>query len=464
MRYSFHGGIPVRVFKKDPRVESFSPKTVILSFTDFYSSINNVNNTNNEVISKPVRLGDHVSRGQLVAYNGDMPVFSPICGTVLSCESGRLIVENDGSGGEKMPFPGFSVIETPLAKTSPELLLSYIRRAAVASPKADAGVDEICDAVRRFDGKRRVIIDCTSAEEHFFANRYIVSNATERLIGGIKILIRACDAIGAVIVTDEGHIPTIRILEQYADDKLIAFIAAEAKYPISDEKLLMHAVLRKECPPNKTPIDFGCAIFDAEACVAVYDAVTEGIPMTDRIITVFDGKADVNLILPIGTKIKDIAEKYQGNASVASFGAYLPSFGIEGAEDTALTHSERTLVLSNRRPSGRRMPCIRCMRCEDVCPMYLSPQRLLMARGKGEKKLLALGADCCIRCNACSSVCPSRIDIPSHFLLDYHIKKCTEIAENCRFGTENCCKSTKNCDINYVNNVNKSEEKEEENG
>lgn len=456
MRYSFHGGIPTRVFKKDPGVESLSPSTVVLSFPDNYSDVSNINNmeasTAHPHIAVP-QVGDCVKRGQLVAYNGDRPVFSPICGRVISSEGGKLTIESDGTTSEKMPFPGFVNIDTPLAKTPPELLSDYIHRAAVASPKAKDGVHKICDAVRRFEETRRVIVDCTSAEEHFFANRYFVSNAEEKLISGIKILIRACDAIGAVIVTDEGHIPTIRTLEKYADGKLIAFIAAEAKYPISNEKLLMHAVLRKECPPDKTPKDYGCAIFDAEACVAVYDAVAEGKPMTERVITVFNGKNDVDLIAPLGTLIKDIADKYLSNAGLASYGAFLPSFELSEKTNDSLTCAEKALILSTGKIKSRRMPCIRCMRCEDVCPMYLSPQKLLAAsnaKKDREKKLLSLGADSCIYCNACSSVCPSRIDIPSHFAL-----------EN---GEKSDPKSAENCDINSVNKSNNYEEKEENNG
>lgn len=61
-------------------------------------------------------------------------------------------------------------------------------------------------------------------------------------------------------------------------------------------------------------------------------------------------------------------------------------------------------------------PCIRCNRCEAVCPEALAPQNLWWhSRGEDLSRALALGLDRCIECGLCNPVCPSDIDLVGVF-------------------------------------------------
>lgn len=407
MRYSFHGGIRVHSHMSEPIVTTWLPTDIILNINENYTL--------------KTEAGAKVYPGSILAECDDgMPVFSPVCGSVLEAGEGKIRIEasaeDNEAESESVPstFPDFASIETPLSETAPEVLCDMMRRASVATPSCPDGAFALCNTVRAYEGTRRVIIDCTSAEDNLFTNRYIVQKLSDKLLGGIKILIRACGAIGAVIITDEGHIPTIRRLEKLIDGRLTALVVSEAKYPIADPKLLMHAVLRKECPPDKAPSDFGCAVLDAEACVAVYDAIVSGTPMTHRTLSLSYEKKRYILIAPIGAPVSDVADKYCDGAKYISYGSYKDIVNTEESPSEVISSRERMINARKRVRARRSLTCIRCMRCEDVCPMYLSPYKLLMAN-RSEKKLASLGADCCIHCNCCSAVCPSGIDIPAHF-------------------------------------------------
>lgn len=406
MRYTFHGGIPVGAARAvgDTPV-AFTPRTVILKKDGNYSSL--------------LSVGEKVNKGSVLALSDDpgaLPVISSVCGTVKEISEDAIVIETDTGDGGEVSLICACDIETPLSETPPELLCEMMRTAAIATPACPHGAHSVCERVRAFDGTRRVIIDCTSADGISLAGRYIVRDMCSELIGGIKLLIRASLAIGAVIVVDDSDIRTIRRLERAVDGKNTVLLVSEAKYPICDKKLLMHATIKKECPPDKSPADFGCAIFDAEACVAVYNAVIKRLPMTDRLISFFK-KGGVSLLsIPIGTGLSELTEAQAPEALYASLGMFFELRPLSELKDFGIYYGERTVVVRGRVRVRRAFSCIKCMRCEDACPMYLSPYRMLMAKGD-EKKLASLGIDCCIGCNCCSAVCPSGIDVRASFLI-----------------------------------------------
>lgn len=60
--------------------------------------------------------------------------------------------------------------------------------------------------------------------------------------------------------------------------------------------------------------------------------------------------------------------------------------------------------------------CIRCNRCEGVCPEHLAPQHLWWLCRDGELKgAQNIGLGDCIECGLCNPVCPSEIDLVGSF-------------------------------------------------
>ncbi|XOV89557.1 MAG: electron transport complex subunit RsxB [Pseudomonadota bacterium] len=58
--------------------------------------------------------------------------------------------------------------------------------------------------------------------------------------------------------------------------------------------------------------------------------------------------------------------------------------------------------------------CIRCGRCETVCPRNLAPQELYWYRDS-ETRLSSLRLDACIECRLCDRVCPSELPLTQVF-------------------------------------------------
>ncbi len=66
--------------------------------------------------------------------------------------------------------------------------------------------------------------------------------------------------------------------------------------------------------------------------------------------------------------------------------------------------------------TGDALPCIHCGQCDDVCPVAISPQRLLQAILLDRLQTASVdGLFDCTRCGRCDPVCPSRIPLLAQF-------------------------------------------------
>ena len=75
------------------------------------------------------------------------------------------------------------------------------------------------------------------------------------------------------------------------------------KYPQGAEKQLIKAVLGREVPRGGLPFDVGVVVQNVGTALAVYEAVTAGKPLIERVLTVTgDGvRQPKNLLVRIGT-------------------------------------------------------------------------------------------------------------------------------------------------------------------
>ena len=86
------------------------------------------------------------------------------------------------------------------------------------------------------------------------------------------------------------------------------------KYPQGAEKMLIWSVTGQEIPPGALPADVGCIILNVRTLYHIWLALTQGIPVMDRIVSV---TGDVvsnpkNLQVPLGTPVRELVEAAGG--------------------------------------------------------------------------------------------------------------------------------------------------------
>ena len=149
--------------------------------------------------------------------------------------------------------------------------------------------------------------------------------------------------------------------------------------------------------------------------MAVAQAVRDGKPLVERCVTVTGPVINEprNFLVPIGTPLQNKVEAAGGfteETGKVIVGGPMMGMAQVGLEAPIVKTSNGILALSKAESHEPNvMPCIKCARCVDVCPVYLLPLRL-EAFGMNEMwdEAKAYGAMDCIECGCCTYICPSK--------------------------------------------------------
>ncbi|MCL2084381.1 MAG: SLBB domain-containing protein, partial [Oscillospiraceae bacterium] len=176
------------------------------------------------------------------------------------------------------------------------------------------------------------------------------------------------------------------------------------------------SITGREVPPGQLPSAAGCAVFNAETAAAIHRAVTTGLPLVRRTITVSGSAVSnpKNLQVRVGTPLKavfDATGGFRENPYKVLTGG--PMMGVAQFDLSApvVKGTNALLAFSRREDIRAAHPiCIRCGKCVDVCPMNLMPLYLYMYEQAGRvAELERLRVSDCMECGCCSYICPGRL-------------------------------------------------------
>ncbi len=343
-----------------------------------------------------------VKRGTVLGESDGMPVCSSVSGVFkgLTRIEGRdyFVVVNDKSGETETPF-------------EPE-----------TRPISDLTFDDIVDSARRFGitdarsglplyrlllasgGKcRRVVVDCTESDPRSAINYRLCIEHAREMVFGAKLLVNAVSALKCVFAAEYYKGEAFDSLLRYAsDEKLFAMAEMEEKYPYGD-RALMYGLYVTSLKENETALDKGVLIVSAETAVALYRAMSSGMPQLDRYVCLCGEGFDKgqNLCVPRGITVRDLVLIAGGLKN----GYKLIQNSLLSGRPASGTLSDSALSLVSVKPKKVvRTNCIACGECASVCPVRLYPADVLT----GSSRHLT---HYCISCGACEYICPSGIPL-----------------------------------------------------
>jgi len=179
----------------------------------------------------------------------------------------------------------------------------------------------------------------------------------------------------------------------------------------------------REVPSGALPSAIGAMVQNVATAANVAVAFETGQPLIERIITITGRGISKpgNWVIPFGTKLRDVIEHCGGltdDAAEIIFGGPMMGLGQANLDVPILKATGGILILS--RDECKRqdiMPCIRCGKCLEACPVFLNPQLMgQFAKAERYEELAeeAHLADCML-CGSCSFVCPSNIPLSQMF-------------------------------------------------
>lgn len=378
-----------------------------------------------------VKRGDRVERGDTIAV-ADGWVSSP----VHASASGRIAdidywPHPDGSYdlAVRVAVERFSA-QVPRPRIvprweglTPQQVVEAVREAGVVglggaafpthvklSPPKDAKIEVL-------------VINGAECEPYLTSDHRTMVEYPERIHYGIRIMMRCLGVERAAIGIERNKPDAIAALERTRPADLdVTVHPLTVKYPQGAEKMLIHTLLGREVPSGKLPLHVGVVVQNVGSVAAIAEVFETGLPLVERIVTVTGRGVSrpSNLIVPVGTKLRDLLEHCGGLTEEASeiiFGG--PMMGLpEASLDVPITKGITGVVVLTRAESQRpaTYPCIKCGRCLDACPVFLNPQLLgqLALKDRHEEMEAHHLADCML-CGSCSYVCPSNIPLSQLF-------------------------------------------------
>lgn len=370
-----------------------------------------------------VKKGDRVLAGQKIAeQNGfvSAPVYASVSGTVKAIEPRRvvtgdsvmsIVVENDGQYEEvTMQPPGDP--ET----LSREQIIDCIKEAGIVGMGGAGFPTYVKLSPKEPEKIEYCIANCAECEPYLTSDYRRMLEEPEKLVGGMKIILRLFPNARGVLAVEDNKPDCIRLLQEMVrGEERISVRALQTKYPQGAERTLIYAVTGRQINSSMLPADVGCVVNNVDTVVAIYRAVTEGRPLMERIVTVTGDAIEnpQNYRVRIGMNYRELIEEaggFRGKPEKIVCGGPMMGFAMFDLDVPTTKTSTALLCLSRDEVSAMEPgPCINCGRCVEVCPGRVVPSRLADYAEHFDEETFVKnnGMECC-ECGCCSYVCPAK--------------------------------------------------------
>ena len=378
-----------------------------------------------------VAVGDKVTIGQKIGEPGGFvsaPIHASVSGTVKAVEPRpfsmggtmmSVVIENDF---QNTVCPDIHPVADPDSLT-PEQLVEIVKNAGIVGQGGATFPThvKISSGLGKVD---YVIINAAECEPYITGDHRTMLERPEQIIGGATYLAKMFGVDKVVIGVEDNKQNGIDALNACIKEKNAPVVVEplHCRYPQGGEKQLCQAITGKQVPPGGLPSNIGCAVFNINTTCAIFRAITTGMPVVKKIVTV-SGSGVVepkNIECPIGTPVARLFDACGGlkdgtyklimggpMMGMAQYTADVPVGKGTGAMLAFCEDEEKTV---------ENPQCIRCGRCVEACPMHLEP---LMLYQYAEKGMLDELNDAhimdCMECGACAYACPARMHLTHMF-------------------------------------------------
>lgn len=267
-----------------------------------------------------------------------------------------------------------------------------------------------------------LIINAVECEPYLTNDHALMLEKGEEILVGVNITMKVLGVSKACIGIENNKPDAIEHLRKLAKSYTgIEIVPLKVQYPQGGEKQLIDAVIHRQVPSGRIPIEVGAVVQNVGTIFAIYEAVQKNKPMFERVVTVTGKSAPNpgNYKVRIGTMLLEIAEKSGGvpaDTGKIIGGGPMMGRSLMTLEVPTAKGSAGILYMQNEESKRKQMKnCIRCAKCVTVCPMGLEPFLLM---NQSERNMWPEMEDNrtmdCIECGSCSYTCPS-----NRPLLDY---------------------------------------------
>ncbi len=378
-----------------------------------------------------VKKGQEVKRGELIAKASGFissALHSPVDGTIsyvgiVDTPKGEM---QRGVRIKTNEFSNQIFNEEPINYTdlSENQFVSAVQNAGIVGLGGAAFPSHVKFSIPKDKECKYIMLNGCECEPFLTADHRTMVEYPESIIDGINILNHFIKAEKAYIAIEDNKPDAISKLMHLAkeNDFPIEVIKLKVKYPQGAEKMMISAILNKEVPTGKLPIDLGVLVANVGTIKALSDLFRKGMPLIERVVTVTGTaiKKPANVLIPIGTPMSDVVDLCGGLTDDAArlllggpmMGAVQKTLNVPVVKGT----SGILALAENEVKDFDEYSCIRCGKCLDACPLFLNPSMMGLLAKKGLwEEMQEYNVMDCFECASCSFVCPSGIPLVQSF-------------------------------------------------
>ena len=372
-----------------------------------------------------VKKGDLVKTGSVIALHEGFVssnIHASVSGKVVKIEETMdasdykiksVVIETEGDLWEESIL--LDNQGAKIERYSPVEILQRIRDAGIVGMGGAAFPTHVKLEIPAGMKADILLINGVECEPFLTADHRLMLEKGEEIMVGTTLIMKALGVNRAIIGIEINKPDAILLLNKLAINyQGIEVEALEMKYPQGSEKQLIQALTGRQVAPGALPASVGVIVNNVATAYAVYEAIVKNKPLIERVVTV-TGKSlqsPGNFMVRIGTPICDLIDAAGGlpdDTGKVIIGGPMMGRAISNL-NIPVTKGMSGIVLIPKEEASRlvSIPCIRCAKCVEGCPMNLEPYLLmsLVEKGMWDQAESNHVTDC-MECGSCAFTCPS---------------------------------------------------------
>lgn len=399
---------------RDKKIEEFPlPDKVVIS------TLQHLGTPSNPIVKKgdKVLVGDVIAKGQTVlsadihtSVSGQVEDVSPII-DIFGHKRLAITIKREGDEWRKDIKRGASPKD--IGSHEAHEIIEAIKKAGIVGLGGATFPTHLKLSPRLGQIPEILLINGIECEPYLTSDHRLMLEETSTLLSGIRLLMKALKVERAIIGVESNKQDAFELMKNEAQHHHgITVELLETRYPQGGERQLLQALLKKEVPTGKFPIDIGVVVHNVATVFAVFEAVMKNKPLIERVVTVSGPlvKEARNLKVRIGTSVRSILEycavDLNQSMKVVSGGPMMGQCLYQ--LDSAVNKGVGGILCFPEPELAVTSACIRCGKCSSVCSMGLEPflleKLILKERYEDALKEKVLN---CMECGSCSYICPA---------------------------------------------------------
>lgn len=374
-------------------------------------------NKNGVTYKHLVKEGDYIHKGQVVALNEkiNFPIHSSVSG-YAAFGSNKIIgngkkircvvVKNDF----KEKYEKSKMIKKEISSYTKEDFVESLRLNGITGL---GGSDFPTFIKYDTDNIKYLLVNAVECEPFISCDKTVIHNYSECILEAIDNIMEIMKIPKAYIVIKENNTDSINMINKYIKTyPNISISLVKDAYPNGWERLVVRNTLGIEY--DRYPSEKGIIVSNVSTIYAIYEMLEYNRPLTERIITITGPgiKKKRNVKVKIGALASEVIAALDGYKDIENplFIAGGPMMGNSIPTDDVIITKDINCLLVIEDHFEKNLPCIKCGKCMEVCPVGIYPV-LIMENRDDINKIKELNTSKCIECGLCSFTCPSKIEV-----------------------------------------------------